>query len=178
MQALRVLRMASLALALGAARDSCPGSPAVIHAKAQVRVRVAGSCSDAMAEMRARVNGQFGRWHDPHNNGTYTLLRRGSSQLEFSRLTGDRRYTDLLTFTFQDTGGASCLLEGCSESQVFSIRDYSTNLCNLCNLYCNRGQGCHPVLHNLPNSQVRVWTSIGAGKDEGECLKVRRLLLL
>uniref|UniRef100_A0A7S1WG60 Uncharacterized protein n=1 Tax=Alexandrium catenella TaxID=2925 RepID=A0A7S1WG60_ALECA len=172
------LLVAAFALASASARMECPGSKAFIHAKAMVRSQVFGTCSEVMAEMEARVAGQFNKWHDPHNNGTYTLLQSSASKLEFSRLTGNEKYTDLLTFTFQRMSGNTCYISGCSESQVFSIRDYSTNFCNLYNLFCNKGEGCHPVLHDLRNSETSVTSSIGAGKDKDECLQVRRRLFM
>mmetsp|Transcript_64878 Transcript_64878/g.130408 ORF Transcript_64878/g.130408 Transcript_64878/m.130408 type:complete len:181 (-) Transcript_64878:265-807(-) len=172
------VRIVTLAAALAAVGAECPGSKALIHAKARVRLRVLASCSDAMAEMKARVNGQYDLWHDPHNNGTYRLLRSDPSGLEFSRVTGNKKYTDLLTFTFRRMGGDACYVSGCSESQVFSIKDFSTNFCNLYNLYCGTAEGCHPVAHDLKSNEIKVWKSLGAGKDKGECLKVQQRLLL
>merc|ERR1711879_506109 len=95
-------------------------------------------------------NGQASKaWNDPHNNGTYTLLAQSHSELDLSRETGDGKYTDKLTFTFQDLGcgpaGCTCQVSGCSQSQVFSIADFSTNYCNLRMLYCPASAGCHPL---------------------------------
>mmetsp|Transcript_7986 Transcript_7986/g.18790 ORF Transcript_7986/g.18790 Transcript_7986/m.18790 type:complete len:189 (-) Transcript_7986:76-642(-) len=172
------LWLSMLATTLQTAVAVCPGSRAWIHAWTQVTVRVSGSCSDAMDEMVARVDGQFNKWHDPHNNGTYTILQSSPSQLDLSRLTGDGKYTDLMIFTFEPDGGNHCLLKGCSESQVFSIRDFSTNFCNLYSLYCGSSQRCRWVAHDLSSTRVSVSGSLGAGRDESMCLQVRRRLLL
>ena len=38
----------------------------------RITTTASAACSDVLEEMTARVDGQFGTWHDPHNNGTYT----------------------------------------------------------------------------------------------------------
>merc|ERR1719428_1441119 len=72
--------------------------------------------------MKARVSGQYNTWHDPHNNGTYTLVSATDSELDMTRKTGNGKYTDKLIFVFA-SGANGCLISGCSESQVFSIAD-------------------------------------------------------
>lgn len=55
--------------------------------------------------------------------------------------------TDKMIFTFSDFPGShpSCGIHACSESQVFSLKDFSTNYCNLRNLYCSLvGRLCTP----------------------------------
>ena len=57
-----------------------------------------------------------------------------------ARVTGNGAFRDKLAFHFEPQGGAgptsgTCKLTACSESQVDSIIDYSTNYCNLRNLY-------------------------------------------
>ena len=44
-------------------------------------------------------------------------------------------YTDNLLFTFAPSG-TGCKVGACSESQGASMLDYSTNYCNLHDLYC------------------------------------------
>ncbi|CAE7030663.1 unnamed protein product [Symbiodinium natans] len=88
---------------------------------------------------------------------------------EFSRLTGDKKYTDKMTITLADTNG-KCMIMGCSESQVFSIFDFSTNYCNLRNLYCGSADGCEPVKHSFKATESTVTPSLGAGSDAKSCI--------
>lgn len=136
----------------------CPGSAAVSHAKAQVGAPVlpttvfiratglfhrhyavpalpnqvtstfANACTDVLAELKARVAGEDG-WVDPHNAGNYTILSEEASTLHLSHATGNGKYTDLLNVELTDTEEGGCELSGCSESQVSSIKDFSTNFC-------------------------------------------------
>mmetsp|Transcript_10909 Transcript_10909/g.16631 ORF Transcript_10909/g.16631 Transcript_10909/m.16631 type:complete len:162 (-) Transcript_10909:130-615(-) len=120
----------------------CPASDSMVHAGCEMEVQFDNSCSDVQNEILARINGQYSSWHDPHNNGTYTLQSQTDQQFEMSRLTGDEKYTDKIIFTFEDSG-SGCSVGACSESQVFSIGDFSTNYCNMHDLYCS-DEGCHP----------------------------------
>ena len=43
---------------------------------------------------------------------------------------GNKKFTDKMTFTFSQEG-SQCAVNACSESQSFSIGDFSTNYCNL-----------------------------------------------
>jgi len=109
------------------------------------------TCSIVAAEIRARLTDEH--WIDPHNRGTYTLLNDTGKNsdsgddgativIQGKRLTGKQNYTDLFAFSLSSDGASSCNVQACSESQVFSILDFSTNYCNLRNLYCNAGDGC------------------------------------
>ncbi|CAE7656124.1 unnamed protein product [Symbiodinium pilosum] len=154
-----------LAVVLGM---KCPGSPSFFHASAEVVAIADASCADVKEEMLGRV--QSSPWTDPHNAGTYSVLpSKLSSQLDFSRLTGDKKYTDKLTITLADASG-KCMIMGCSESQVFSIFDFSTNFCNLRNLYCGPSDGCQPVKHDFRVVESRVTASPGAGSDAKSCI--------
>uniref|UniRef100_A0A7S1MJZ3 Uncharacterized protein n=1 Tax=Alexandrium catenella TaxID=2925 RepID=A0A7S1MJZ3_ALECA len=170
------VRLALAVLSAGSAlAHTCPGSGSYIHAKSETTVTVGkATCKAVQDEMLARVNGQESKaWHDPHNNGHYTLLSQGGSQLEFSRKTGNGQYTDKLTFTFEDEADG-CKVSGCSESQVFSIADFSTNYCNLRMLYCGASDGCHPVTKDGQSFSVKeteVTSSFGASHDPSACLK-------
>jgi hypothetical protein len=93
-----------------------------------------------MAEMNGRAAGTNG-WVDPHNGGTYSLTTTSSNDIEGQRTTGDKKYTDKFDFNFK-TVGDGCEVTACSESQVTSVLDYSTNYCNLHSLYCNSAEGC------------------------------------
>ena len=110
------------------------------------------SCSTVMAELQSRVSGTNG-WSDPHNGGAYTLtsVSDGNPQMGIpgkitgQRVTGDDKYTDKFDFTFTGTGISdepACNVSACSESQVSSVVDYSTNYCNLHSLYCTAKEGC------------------------------------
>mmetsp|Transcript_2760 Transcript_2760/g.3440 ORF Transcript_2760/g.3440 Transcript_2760/m.3440 type:complete len:356 (-) Transcript_2760:316-1383(-) len=126
---------------------SCPGSKSFVHAKCSMTVKFPGnSCQEVATEMIARINGENG-WKDPHNGGTYTLTSGSpqSSVLTTQRVTGNGKYTDLQKFTLNGAG-SSCEVDACSESQVFSVVDYSTNYCDLHLLWCGSQDGC-PVAH-------------------------------
>lgn len=163
-------------LAVAALQPQCPGSPALIHAKTTVQGHTTASCDDVATEVEARVAGQWATWHDPHNNGTYTLLQAETlgptKMLKLKRLTGNKLYTDKMVLTMQPSSAGGCELAGCSESQVFSVEDFSTNYCNLRMLYCGSADGCHPVLHDFQVQEDAVHTSIGAGRDRSACLRV------
>ena len=87
--------------------------------------------------------------------------RRDTLELDIKRVTGNKRFTDKLTFTFSDFPGTkpACGIHACSESQVFSLKDFSTNYCNLRILYCGKEDGCVPVKHDLSVSEVKVTPS-------------------
>mmetsp|Transcript_53316 Transcript_53316/g.107034 ORF Transcript_53316/g.107034 Transcript_53316/m.107034 type:complete len:187 (-) Transcript_53316:184-744(-) len=176
------LRLAAAALLAGAASAgyTCPGSSSTVHAWSEASVTVGkATCQAVMDEMLARANGQDSKeWHDPHNSGVYKLLSKGTNQLDFSRTTANGQYTDKLTYTFQDGGcgpaGCTCAVSGCSESQVFSIADFSTNYCNLRMLYCTKNEGCKPVTKDglaFTMEETAVSSSIGASHDPTACLK-------
>lgn len=122
---------------------TCPGTKAPIHAGCQIELVFTNNCSDVRGEIANRIAGQFGKWHDPHNNGTYTVVKADETMIQLSRETGDKKFTDLMTFTFT-TSADGCAVTACSQSQVFSIGDFGTNYCNLHDLYCNDA-GCHPL---------------------------------
>jgi len=127
-----------------------------------------------MAEMKARISGQPTTWHDPHNKGTYTLVSSTDDELDMTRRTGDNKYTDKQIFTFTPAA-TQCKITGCSESQVFSIKDFSTNYCDLRMMYCGKAEGCKPVTSAAQGVTIvedSVKPSTGAGKDPTACLKV------
>jgi len=151
----------------------CPGSAAFIHASCKVEASLSTSCATARAEMLARVGGQYLKWHDPHNNGTYSVLDKSDpSTLALQRVTGNKKYTDKLTFSFEAAANGQCTVYGCSESQVTSVADFSTNYCNLRMMYCSTADGCKPVSHEFAVSETSVSPSFGASKDPSACLKV------
>ena len=158
---------------------ACPKSPAYVYASCRVTVIVHLPCFSVREEMLSRVYGQFDMWHDPHNNGTYNVLERGEYELWLTRRTGDDKYTDKLTFTFEDVRRASshhCVVRGCSRSQVFSVGDFSTNYCNLRMLYCGAGDGCSALSPAWPASpsETEVKASPGAGTSQQACIAASR----
>ncbi len=89
-----------------------------------------------------------------HNGGTYSyagkVVPNGYGGIEIHRTTGDGKYTDKMILGFFDfvrpEGGKNvdyCDVRGCSESQVSSILDYSTNYCNVRTLICGSSDGCN-----------------------------------
>jgi hypothetical protein len=142
--------------AAASSSSSCPGSPAAIHAKCEMTVTFPlNNCQEIKAEILGRIAGKR-KWTDPHNGGTYTLLSSnttaGTNTLQGSRRTANEKYTDLfqLNFVSSSTTENNCIVKACSESQVTSVLDYSTNYCNLHSLYCNaNSDGCPIVQQEL-----------------------------
>eukprot|EP01061_Rhynchopus_euleeides_P026202 TRINITY_DN42892_c0_g1_i1.p2 TRINITY_DN42892_c0_g1~~TRINITY_DN42892_c0_g1_i1.p2 ORF type:complete len:170 (+),score=70.04 TRINITY_DN42892_c0_g1_i1:59-568(+) len=130
---------------------SCPGSPVGIHASCEVTATVNGSCADAFTEAKLRILlNANGSWVDPHNGGTYSIMSESTDVLNGKRLTGNKKYTDHFTMKFESTGSSSsCNIVSCSESQSFSYLDYSTNYCNVHDLYCGTANKCTYVRYNF-----------------------------
>ena len=155
---------------------ACPSTPATFGMACGMRITTvaAASCDDVLAEMSARIKGQSGTWHDPHNNGTYTRQNYGGS-FSASRQTGDGKYTDKMIFTLTPMAGASsasCKLEACSRSQVFSLLDMGTNYCDLKMLFCGSKDGCKPVAHDFSVASELTENFQQSSVDLQTCLKV------
>jgi len=129
---------------------ACPGSPVKMHASCDMGVTFTNSCQDVIQEMSTRVTSD--QWIDPHNGGTYTITNQTDTYLAGQRVTGDSKYTDKFDFTFTATD-SGCQVEACSESQVNSMKDFSTNYCNLHDLYCSEKDGCTTVGKTLSYSE-------------------------
>merc|ERR1712086_477856 len=160
----------ALGIAVATADMTCPSTSAVLACGMKVTTTASASCADVLAEMKARIAGQYGAWHDPHNNGTYKVESYGGT-FSTSRLTGDGKYTDKQIFTLTDQSGA-CLIEACSRSQVFSIGDAGTNYCDLKMLFCGSKDGCKPVNHDFAAGKETTSKFSQASVDMGSCLKV------
>jgi len=132
-----------------AASEYCPSSSSFIHAGCDLSLDFTDSCADVSAEIEARVAGQYEMWHDPHNNGTYTIASSSADFYSLSRTTANGQYTDKMNFQLADSSSGGCTVSACSESQVTSVVDYGTNHCNLMMLVCNSAAGCSPVAHDL-----------------------------
>eukprot|EP01044_Picomonas_judraskeda_P000206 COSAG03_NODE_8_length_24035_cov_36.331885_20_plen_1405_part_00 len=164
--------------------DGCPGSPVADtspHASAELTVSFVDSCSVVAQEILARARGEAG-WRDPHTRhgvgtrGSYTVLRQEAmgrdgapGTISLSRVTGDGAYTDLMDFSFR-RDGSGCIAQACSESQVPSFMDMSTNYCNLHDLYCNLADGCPFALHSLDYSEGEITMGAGATHDKHACV--------
>lgn len=159
-----------VSLVVVASAGTCPGSRALFtHSKCQISATAAVSCNTVKAEMAARIKGVNG-WYDQHNHGTYTMQQYGGD-FSASRLTGDGKYTDKITFDLV-SNGSSCDIAGCSESQVTSVSDFGTNYCNIKLLYCGSDEGCNVANSDFTNSGESVSKSTGASKGMANCLKV------
>ena len=164
-------------------QDTCPGSNArLTHAKCSMNIEFPSvDCDLVKEEIFARVNASAkntGKWIDPHNGGIYTLVDKeenmnngGSITLDISRLSGNRKYVDLVRYTLEtdpDTG--TCNVAACSESQVTSVIDYSTNYCNIRNLYCCSNDGCQPVKHDFSNTEIVEEYLSCSQRDVEQCI--------
>uniref|UniRef100_A0A7S4NFY6 Uncharacterized protein n=1 Tax=Prymnesium polylepis TaxID=72548 RepID=A0A7S4NFY6_9EUKA len=149
---------------------TCPSTSAWVAAGMKLTTTAATSCDKVLAEMKARVAGQYGAWHDPHNNGTYSVQSYGGT-FSTSRLTGDGKYTDKQIFTLT-TSGDSCVIEACSRSQVTSYLDYGTNYCDVKVLVCGSADGCKPVVNDFTTSGESTEAFAGSSVDLSSCLKV------
>jgi hypothetical protein len=149
MKILHVLVLGTAFVAMDASA-SCPGSPATIHAKCEMKITFPSTnCESVQQEIAHRMAGDFG-WTDPHNDGTYKLDSINHGVLKGSRRTGNDKYTDLFEMIFSLDKNGDCVVEACSESQVTSVVDFSTNFCNLHNLYCSTSlEGCPIATHDL-----------------------------
>lgn len=141
---------------------ACPGSPAPRHAKCSLQIEFDQPCTEVQAEVAARLRGKQG-WRCPKTHpGTYTLISASAGAVRGTRETGPgsmppgpgKSYTDAFGFTFADNaGGGGCTAHACSESQGASGCDFSTNYCNVRNLYCNSSEGCKVLRHELTSKE-------------------------
>jgi len=159
--------------AVAADSYSCPGSGSLVHASMKVTATAAASCSDVQAEITARASGSGG-WTDPHNGGIYSVLSTDGG-INTQRTTnpatsvGGQVYTDKQIFVLSDADGG-CQIKACSESQGTSVGDFSTNYCDIRNLFCGSADGCKPVQHDFTHKEDSHSGSIGAGHDAGNCI--------
>ena len=131
-----------MACALAASAAACPGSKAYMHAGVEMQIDFQAGCSAVATEIMARVKGGTAArpWTDPHNGGHYSCIggcKVDGSYLLLKRKTGGKgSYTDKIDFSFKPTD-AGCRVQACSESQGMSYADFSTNFCNIHNLFCS-----------------------------------------
>ncbi|CAE7880294.1 VSR7 [Symbiodinium sp. KB8] len=137
---------------------ACPGSPVPSgdHAACSESLVFKASCSSVQEEIEARIGLNMDRKKLP---GNYTLLASETGVCtKASRATSPFAdpgpFTDLFGFRYV-TDGSDCHVLACSESQVKSLCDFSTNFCNLFNLYCNEADGCEIVHSNLEHDPAQ-----------------------
>lgn len=109
-------------------------------------------CVQVRSEVMARLRGEGG-WRDRKQHpGHYQLIKSGVQCIKAQRTTGKGAspgpYTDLFGLVFLPKQNG-CQLAGCSESQVASLLDFSTNFCNMYNLVCNEEAGCPKAKDDL-----------------------------
>eukprot|EP00927_Polykrikos_kofoidii_P076919 TRINITY_DN73935_c0_g1_i1.p1 TRINITY_DN73935_c0_g1~~TRINITY_DN73935_c0_g1_i1.p1 ORF type:complete len:340 (+),score=63.08 TRINITY_DN73935_c0_g1_i1:78-1097(+) len=179
---MRTLSFAAVVVAASADNYKCPGSSSWVHASAEVTALASSTCAEVVEEMKARIGGQKdGHWTDPHNGGTYKLVSASATEVQTQRFSnpttspGGKTYEDKQIFTLTEgaISGSGCTIMACSESQSTSVADFSTNYCNIRNLFVG-SKGPDPatphVLHDFHVTQKEVNPSIGAGKDPTKCV--------
>jgi hypothetical protein len=146
-----------------------------MHAGVHMKVTFANSCKAVQTEMLGRVTGGTAAkpWTDPHNGGHYSCINTckiGSARFMLKRKTGGQgRYTDKIDLSFKPSG-TKCEVTACSESQVTSYKDFSTNFCNIRNLYCGPGDKCPTVGPVLTFSERVTKTLAGSTTDKNACI--------
>jgi len=143
-------------------------------------------CAVVAAEIQARAQGQSG-WVDPHNGGTYgfesstaelcnldgyqpcTVVRTNRTANP-TKSVGGQKYVDKQVISLKKGMDGGCVIEGCSESQGLSVVDFSTNYCDLLNLYCGKADGCTPISKDFNATENGVKKSFGAGHDFTQCV--------
>ena len=150
---------------------ACPGSRSRRHAACSLDVDFAATCEAVREEITARIDG-FEGWRCPKSHpGRYSRAASESNgKIRGRRTTGagavppgfGKSFTDAFGFVFTPfvrhneplghrdaSTPPACHVQACSESQGGSLCDYSTNYCNLRNLYCGAADGCHVAKHEL-----------------------------
>lgn len=130
------------------APNICPGTAVSWprpSAKAEAKWVLNNSCDEVRQEIYARV-AKENNWIDAHNQGTYANRtatdESDESLIELTRTTPyvmltrrenqNVQFTDKLNLKLEpNSSNTQCTVYGCSESQVTSFFDFSTNFCNL-----------------------------------------------
>ncbi|KAL1523851.1 hypothetical protein AB1Y20_018772 [Prymnesium parvum] len=147
------------AASCGLSPDFCPGSPAPQHARCSIAVAFEQPCEVVQEEVEARIARNADRKSHP---GAYALLASAPAACtKGSRHTAvgahpspadvgmaGEYFTDFFGLTYQGVGGG-CRVAACSESQGMSLCDFSTNFCNVFNLFCNSTDGCTSLVTSL-----------------------------
>jgi len=151
----------------------CPGSASFTHAWIEVTSTADASCSQVHDEIVGRASSSS--WVDPHNGGIYSVLDDSQNVIQTQRTTnpatsvGGQVYVDKQTFELIPVSGG-CKIKGCSESQGNSVGDFSTNYCDLRNLWCGSADGCQTAVNPFTVVENTHHKSIGAGHDFSGCV--------
>ena len=154
---------------------ACPGSPASRHSQCSLKVDFDQSCVQVAAEIVARLRGEQG-WRCPKSHpGSYELISESAAAVQGRRTTGagatppgpGKSYTDAFGFQLAASASGGGTGHTCSESQGPSFCDYSTNYCNMRNLYCNTAEGCKVVHHELTSKEEVDASCYHAPKCQG-----------
>ena len=156
--------MASVAM-VSATDYNCPGPHGGIHAECEIEVSLDYPCANVSTEIISRMHGDSG-WTDPHNGGNYTVETASPTEITGQRTTGKApHYVDKFNIALAEDGEKKCKLTACSRSQTTSVLDYSTNYCDLHNLYCGSQFGCKYIMFNFEAQE-----SFGTCKQHDETL--------
>merc|ERR1712113_8965 len=106
-----------------------------------------------MGEIEARASAPQTMWQDPHNDGTYELLKNEGNYILTKRTTKNKVFEDKQDFKLTPKG-TGCSVVACSESQGISAADKGTNFCDMFDLFCNKsdcsdGNCCKVLKNNL-----------------------------
>merc|ERR1711879_246015 len=141
----------------------------------KVTATASASCSAVEAEISARAQGK-GSWVDPHNGGIYSLTSSEDGIIKTQRSTNPATsvpagttYIDKQIFVLTGSGD-SCKIEACSESQSTSVGDFSTNYCDILNLYGGSAAGYNVVSKDFTSDESSHKGSVGAGHDASKCI--------
>eukprot|EP00913_Durusdinium_trenchii_P035420 g33146.t1 len=180
-QGLESLRRTTSSSACGLSAQACPGSPVswANHASC-IETRVFhNSCEAVQEEIETRIKENADRKKLP---GQYLVLAtQKDSCTKGSRATSPHAdpgpFTDHFGFLYTPQG-EGCLVTSCSESQVPSKCDFSTNFCNMFNLFCNEMDGCESYKHSLGYEEAMFGTNCNHGdtcggweNKESECTR-------
>merc|ERR1712113_691268 len=147
----------------------CPGSAAWVYAWSEQTTSVNAGCDAVMKEVTDRVKGENG-WYDPHNRGTYSITSTSADEFGLQRQTANGKYTDRIVLQFASSGG-TCVVKGCSESQVTSFMDFSTNFCNIRMLTCGSEDGCKSSGLDWTDKLTENKQSLFSAHSMSDCLK-------
>lgn len=148
--------------------QACPGSPVdwSHHASCMETRRFQNPCENVQEEIELRIEKNLDRKKLP---GQYELLStqhgtcsKGSRATSPHAVPGP--YTDIFGFLYVSEPDG-CWVTSCSESQVESLCDFSTNFCNMFNLYCNEMDGCESVKHTLNYDAALFGKNCNHGKQ-------------
>ena len=104
--------LVALVAVSAAPAQQCPTSGSSMHAGCETQLAFKDSCATVRDEITKRVGSQYEGWHDPHNNGTFSVISKTDGLFQLSRLTGDKKYTDKINFVFEDAG-TGCNVAAC-----------------------------------------------------------------